>query len=149
MPASTVSSYTTRQAVEGGRLDLSIDKCLQEKNVSGTCANYFSLTCSVSGALGALFRPSCSLIIIRTLALIRVSITRSLIHSRGMAWLGYLDGRRSVCTVLNGWTDVFLLVDLVANDIPCTIGKFCMNGNGALSWLFFVLCYLYHFDPTS
>jgi hypothetical protein len=101
MQASRVSSHTTTQAVEAGRLGLNIDTCLQEKNISGTCASCFSTTGSDFEALGALFWPFYSLVILRTLALIRVSITRSLIrsliHSRGVAWLGYLDGRRSVC----------------------------------------------------
>jgi hypothetical protein len=56
MQASTISSHTTRQAVEAGRLGLDIDKCLQEKDVSGTCSSCFSSTCSDLGALGALFR---------------------------------------------------------------------------------------------
>jgi hypothetical protein len=45
-------------------------------------------------------------------------------------------------TVLHGWTDVFLLVDLAANDIPCTIGKFDMNGNELFdgSSSFFATC---------
>jgi hypothetical protein len=41
-------------------------------------------------------------------------------------------GGVSFVTLLNGWTEAFLLVDLAANDIPCTIGKFCMNFNRAL-----------------